>query len=379
MPANIRSIDPGPVRPFSSRIQPAPRDGGFAMEDFWIWCGSVVRGEDRRYHMFASRWPKAYPFYSGYLYFSEIVRAVADRPAGPYQFQEVVLPARGTQFWDGQMTHNPVVVRQGDQYLLFHIGTTFSGPKPTPAELRQEPSGGRAANVPSIGLATARSVFGPWQRRDQPILTPRPDHWDHSVITNPAPCVLANGRIFMLYRSYGAQIGAACAAGPDVPFVRLGEAPVVPFSGPNRIEDMCVWQTGDRFEMLAKDLTPDGALCGEIHAGLHAFSDDGLTWTLAKPAKAYSRQVLWADGATTIQGCLERPQILIEDGQPTHLFAATGDGPGGFNHCTKTWNMAIPLRGACKTSRDMGLLPMQHGLEARGTIANPASCKRPLR
>ena len=56
-------------------------------------------------------------------------------------------------------------------------------------------------------------------------------------------------------------------------------------------------------------------------------------------------KVRWDDGTTIIQGCLERPQLLFdESGQPTHLFVATGDGPGGFDKCTETWNMVIPLK-----------------------------------
>ena len=35
---------------------PAPINGGFKMDGYWIWCGSVIKGEDGRYHMFSSRW-----------------------------------------------------------------------------------------------------------------------------------------------------------------------------------------------------------------------------------------------------------------------------------------------------------------------------------
>lgn len=59
--------------------------------------------------MFASRWSKKLPMHPGWLFKSEIVRAVSDTPAGPYTFQEVVLPARGPQFWDGRTTHNPQI------------------------------------------------------------------------------------------------------------------------------------------------------------------------------------------------------------------------------------------------------------------------------
>jgi hypothetical protein len=42
-------------------------------------------------------------------------------------------------------------------------------------------------------------------------------------------------------------------------------------------------------------------------------------------------------------GQLERPFLLMENGRPAYLFAATGDGPGGFANMTQSFNVAIPL------------------------------------
>jgi hypothetical protein len=97
--------------------------------------------------------------------------------------------------------------------------------------------------------------------------------------------------------------------------------------------------------MLAKDWT---GYTGETGAGLHALSEDGMDWELAPEPKAYSRRVCWDDGRETVQGHLERPQVLVQDGVPTHLFLATGDGPPGFDAMkqtlmTRSWNMAISL------------------------------------
>ena len=117
-------------------LLPVPCNGGFRMADYWVWCGSAIRGEDGRYHMFAARWPKAYPFFDGYKVASEVVRASADTPVGPYVFEEVVLPARGAAFWDGRMTHNPTIHKIGDTYALFYIGATYDGPTPTPEVIR---------------------------------------------------------------------------------------------------------------------------------------------------------------------------------------------------------------------------------------------------
>ncbi len=65
----------GEANAFYQRLQPAPAGGGFAMKDYWVWCGSVIRGEDGRYHMFASRWPKSLPFVPHWVTSSEVVRA----------------------------------------------------------------------------------------------------------------------------------------------------------------------------------------------------------------------------------------------------------------------------------------------------------------
>ena len=77
--------------PYQNALLPAPVGGGYSDPDYWIWCGSVVQGEDGAYHMFASRWPKDLGFGANWLFNCEIVRASSKNPEGPYTFQEVVL------------------------------------------------------------------------------------------------------------------------------------------------------------------------------------------------------------------------------------------------------------------------------------------------
>jgi hypothetical protein len=339
--------------PFQNRLLPAPKAGGFRMEDYWVWCGSVVRGEDGRYHMFAARWPKAYPFFKGYQAASEVVRAVADRPEGPFVFEEVVLPARGGQWWDGRMTHNPFIIRYGDEYLLFYIGATYAGPTPAPEELHRQANAEQGLHgMPwystiRIGMARSRSVFGPWRRPDQPTLDIQPQGWDRTVVTNPTPCVAPDGRILLYYRSTGCKLGLAAAPGPDAPFRRVGDRPVVDPGDGLPIEDPFVFWNGACYEMVCKDLS--GKLTGEYHAGVHLTSPDARTWAPASQPKAWSRNVLWNDGTSTLQSNIERPFILFENGEPAWLYAATANGPGprdgqpGFNFAANTWNMAIPL------------------------------------
>jgi len=345
------------VRPFAERLMPAPANGGYREKAYWVWCGSVVKGEDGRYHMFASRWPKRYPFYHGYLAASEVVRAVSDSPGGPYRFEEVVIPERGEGFWDGRMTHNPFILKYQGTYLLFYIGTTYTGTRPDRADMdryRSMPGGANGRLFPwfhsiRIGMARSHSVAGPWIRPDQPTLDNNPGGWDNSIVTNPSPCIAPDGRLLLFYRSTGCRLGLAVAASPDAPFEKVGDGPVVDPGNGLRIEDPFAFWNGEQYELVCKDLT--GKITGEFHAAAHLCSRDAVAWELAPQPKAWSRTVRWDDGSVTGQGSIERPFILFENSRPSWLFAATADGPGpgdvhpGHFHALNTWNMAVPLDG----------------------------------
>ena len=123
---------PSSVRLFKERLLPASRQGGFRLDGYWIWCGSVTTGDDGLFHMFASRISKSLHFGMHWLTPSEIVHAVSPTPEGPYTFSDVALPARDPAFWDGRMTHNPAIVRHGGRYLVYYTATTFAAAPPTP-------------------------------------------------------------------------------------------------------------------------------------------------------------------------------------------------------------------------------------------------------
>jgi hypothetical protein len=40
-------------------IAPVPATAKFADPDYLIWCGSMVEGDDGKFHLFYSRWPNA--------------------------------------------------------------------------------------------------------------------------------------------------------------------------------------------------------------------------------------------------------------------------------------------------------------------------------
>ncbi|MCC3374552.1 glycoside hydrolase family protein [Cohnella sp. REN36] len=335
------------TRSLRERFLPAPRNGGFRMDGYWVWCGSVVRGEDGRYHLFASRWSMHLPMHPGWLVHSEVVRAVSDIPEGPYRYEETVLQARGAEYWDGRSTHNPHIVRHENTYLLYYMGTTYPFPDVRPGESYglDDPRCIVARANKRVGLAVSDSVFGPWRRSDRPIVDVRPRLFDSYLTSNPAPCLHEDGSVLLIYkaRQYRGyrysemSLGAARADHYRGPYLKISEEPLFPPSEIH-LEDPFVWKTSAGYEMIAKDM--EGRF-GEKHGGVHALSPDGLNWQVAERPQAYSRTVVWEDGAVERMGHFERPFLLFEDGRPTHLFAATADGED-FG-CKNTWNMVIPL------------------------------------
>jgi hypothetical protein len=313
---------------FSDRFLPVPLNSGFQMPGFNVWCGSVIKGEDGRYYMFASRWPAG----DGYSWAmdSEVVLASSDNPVGPYQFEDVVLPKRGTRYWDGMMTHNPTIHKYKDTYLLYYTGTTYTNRNYNVAWANKR-----------IGLATSTSVKGPWKRLDEPILEPRPGRWDNQITSNPAPCVMPYGKVILVYKStksghakdgkfYGPdlRLGVAVADNYLGPYKPVSEEAILPFSGTenSNAEDAYIWYDKEGFHMLAKVMQAGKKLIGEIDAGIYAVSKDGINWTLAENPKGYSRTIVWEDGRKTDMLRFERVQLLIEDGVVTHaIFAAVKD------------------------------------------------------
>ena len=335
-------------------IAPAPVGGGFAQDDHWVWGSSVMKGDDGRFHMFVSRWPKELPFHPGWMVASEIAHCVSDTPEGPYTFVDVALGARGAQHWDGKSCHNPRLVKHGDTYVMFYMGSTHPFADITdPSVLTLDsPYTVVARSNKRIGIATAKSLNGPWERRDACVLDTAPDTFYGFLTSNPAPWINDDGSVTLLFKSrryndafpYHSRMSIGLATAPSIegPYTVAVDEPIF---GPNRmgeIEDPYLWRDAAGYHMVAKDM--NASLAGQHHAGVLAHSPDGITWTLDEQPLAYSRTITWDDGNTIEMGQLERPFGLIQDGKLTHLFFATMDGAGGFGNSTKPWNMVVPLK-----------------------------------
>lgn len=336
------------------RLAPAPVGGGFSQEDYWVWGSSVVKGDDGKYHMFVSRWPKSLRFHPGWMVASEIAHCVSDTPEGPYEFVDLALGARGAEYWDGRSCHNPRVVKYQDTYVMFYMGSTHPFDDITDPSVLTLDSHYTvvARSNKRIGIATTKDLNGPWERREACVLDTRPGTFYSFLTSNPAPWIHEDGSVTLIFKSreYNAtfpyhssmKIGLATAPHFEGPYTVVGDGPVFGDGKIGEIEDPFLWHDETGFHLIAKDM--NATIAGQHHAGILAHSKDAVTWTLDKEPLAYSRTIEWDDGTTIEMGQLERPFVLIQNGTPTHLFFATMDGPGGFGNSTRSWNMVVPLK-----------------------------------
>jgi len=344
--------------PFLNKLEPGSINGTFSIDGHIVWGASVVQHDDGKYYMFASFWPGPM---GNWVTHSQVALAIADKPEGPYEFKKVVLPYRDKKYWDGMMTHNPTIRKHKDTYYLFYIGVTFDFERP---QLSSQNEYGIAWNNKRIGVATAKHPEGPWERYDKPLIEPRPGHWDLVNTSNPAPVIHKDGSVTMIYKSSNLpsperniikdkdglprfMLGVAHSKNIFGEYERLGNQDgLINLEGKLiSMEDPYVWRDGNLYHMLVKNFDSVGNAKGM--GAIYVWSKDGVNWFLPSDApEAYSLNVTWAEGITTKQARLERPQLYFENGVPKYLFMATQFSEEYLKYLKKkenTYNVAFEI------------------------------------
>ena len=330
---------------FAAMIQPVPLNAKFSDPDYYIWCGTLVKGDDAKYHLFYSRWPRRLGF-QAWVTHSEIAHAVGDTPLGPFKHSDVALPPRGQEFWDGLCTHNPTVHRFGERYYLYYMGNTGDG-VPTTGRLNWT-----HRNNQRIGVAVAKSPDGPWTRMDRPVVdvSPAPDAPDALMTSNPAVCARPDGGFLIVYKAVGRQLPMPFG-GPVVHLTATADSPTGPFTKQLRptftaqgaafpAEDPFIWfdQSARRYRAIVKD--QNGHFTPQRGRSLILWeSQDGFDWKLATNPMVTTTEIRWADGSKQAVHYLERPQLFFEDNRAAVLLCAVADVAG----VPSSYNVQIPL------------------------------------
>lgn len=321
---NRRHQSADEVSDFCRRLKPVGRR--LETEDYYVWGTSPIEGPAGKIHVFYSRWPAEYKM-GGWIHQSEIAHAVADSPTSPFEYVSTVLAPRGGSHWDSTTCHNPHIKQVDGKYCLFYMGNS-----------------NRKTDTKRIGLAIADSLYGPWERPDQPLLeaAEEKDAWDNHCTSNPSFVKHPNGQYWLYYKSWNTdeyenytdpkirgnrKYGLAIADALQGPYVKYEDNPVIDYShrGNNiQAEDGFVWPEDGKFRMLLRDM---GIYNHQY--GLYIESEDGIQWS--EPKIAYYNTDHYfsqpeAPSHLSKYGRFERPQLLMQEGRPAYLFLASQGG-----------------------------------------------------
>jgi len=337
----------GTADTFKLSLAPAAPSAKF-MDDTWsIWGGSMVKGEDGRYHLYYSRWEKALGW--AWVTDSEIAHAVSSSPFGPFRFQDVALPVRGTDYWDGLCTHNPTVHNFNGKYYLYYMGNTGDGKQPaSPGNRALNPV---HRNNQRIGVAVADSPDGPWIRQASPLIDVGEDDraLDALMVSNPSITQRPDGGFLLVYKAVGKK-RPGIWGGPVVHCVATSDSPIGPFKKYDQpvfqakdhdfpAEDPFIWYQAGKYRAIVKDM--NGAFTDAGRALVLFESADGFDWKLADDPLLSTLEINWANGDRQEVDHLERPQLYLEDGKPVALLCAADvvDSSGVL----QSFNVQLPV------------------------------------
>lgn len=328
---------------FQASMQPIPSAAAFRDPGYFVWCGTMVRGDDGKYHLFYSRWKTADGFES-WVTASEIAHAIGDTPTGPFVFHDVTLPPRGPQFWDGLVTHNPTVHRFGKKYYLYYTGNTGDG-------IIQPTLNWTHRNNQRVGVAVADRPEGPWTRTSKPLIdvSPDPKAPDSLCMANPSITQGPNGVFYLLYKAVGREKPLPFG-GPVVHLMATSTSPTGPFYKDPRplftvagnnfpFEDPFLWfsPNDQTFYVIMKDNKGVVLDTGESTLVLYE-SKNAVDWHPAAHPLVSRLELHWKDRPTQPVERLERPQLVFDPhDRPIALIVAIKDAG------KESYNVRIPL------------------------------------
>lgn len=305
-------------------------DNIFKTEGYYNWGTSIIKGKDGTYHLFYSRWEKAYGF-TGWLTHSEIAHATSKTLTGPWKFKETVLEGARNNRWDAITAHNPKIKYFDGKYYLYYVATNL-GDKPFNEEELVEtahvgyshPNWKILRPNQRTGVAVSNSINGPWKRLDKPLIEPSGPI--KTLTVNPAIDKDKNGKYHLIVKGDKPNVtgfirnqAIAVSNSPTGPF-EIQDKPVIDYID---TEDMSMWYDENRQRFY-----------GVFHA--HGFigmvtSEDGINWKKSNEYVLMPKQLKMADGSLLIPDRSERPFIYHENGQPKVLSLAVKKGDESYS------------------------------------------------
>ncbi|MEX0321878.1 MAG: acetylxylan esterase [Puniceicoccaceae bacterium] len=289
-----------------------------AEEGWWTWCMAPMYDEKGKLHMFNSAIPNKGRWHQD----SEVRHLVADSVEGPYRYVDTPFKSETHTY------HNPQISKVGDTYVLVYLWKSEST-----ENMAQE-----------IGIATAKSLWGPWKESPyNPILraSGKMDGANILHASNPTFVVDEDGKYRIYYKSMTdkylpathREISLAISDNIEGPYENYPGNPLISYANENLdIEDPYAFRYKGMYYMIVEDrrgvknmlegkpLAEKDIKNGGNRPGLIYRSRDGITWE--RPEVAYQTNTFYFGHELART---ERPHILWKNGEPEYLFLACHD------------------------------------------------------
>ncbi|MDG1300253.1 MAG: glycoside hydrolase family protein [Opitutae bacterium] len=220
-----------------------------AKEGWWNWGMAPIYDESGKLHIFNSSIPYMRKKGMGYWPTKSIINHyVADSIEGPFELVSTAFSSETATY------HNPQISKVGDTYVLVFLS------KPATNDSLQ-----------SIGMATAKSLYGPWtENPNNPIIKPVAGTSNAAHASNPTFLVDREGKFRIYYKSMSEgsrlrEISLAIADAIEGPYIDVPDNPLISFRHLGRdIEDPYAFFYEDRYYMILEDrMDVAGALSGD--------------------------------------------------------------------------------------------------------------------
>ncbi|MGA9637561.1 glycoside hydrolase family protein [Flavobacterium sp.] len=306
-----------------------PRDIKNGLEDSTMkkscyWDGKIVRSDDGKYHMYASRWDQSFSHSDGWHLGSKGVHAVSDNIMGPYIDKGLLWPQ-----WKEGMGHNVIGLRMHDgRYATItseitdgevFVSKNPEGPFELLGKIEVDPNGF------DKGLAR-------YQNKTKP---------SYGQMSNVGILLRPDGRYMLVGRSTAPMISDNGILGPykimgDRVYKNYPELPQ------DKNEDPTLWYSGGLYHIVYNNWPSK--------TSHHFTSDDGLhNWTYR--GIAFNKEAMvfkYTDGTVNNWEYIERPTAYVENGHVTHfMFSVIDVGKGqdksNDNHGSKI--IVVPFDG----------------------------------
>ena len=278
----------------SEQVRPRFVDNGIECLELSFWGGNILKGDDRKYHLFVCGWPEAAS--KGHMEWpnSTVFHAVSNRLHGPYEIADTI--GKG---------HNPEAFRLKDGRIVVYVIN---------------------------GYYIADHINGPWKYgkfkfypRDRRII---------EGLSNLSFAKRQDGSYLMVCRGGGIWISRDGIA----PYEQLTDHRVYP-SVAGEFEDPVIWRDSLQYHLIVNDWL------GRI--AFYQRSKDGLHW-IVEPGEAYVPGISFhRDGKVEKWFKYERPKVFQDaEGRVEQMNFAVidtikGEDHGGDRHSSK--NICIPM------------------------------------